>query len=370
MIGIFSSIGILAVALCAYFVSLFLVSEPVDYSYTGSESTGVADKLGSWSQINQVIKRADNWQQIVRNSQFQLGEKTYKGTLQGGEKFYDLQYGTYPLIDGSTTCVPMALEFARQHLGLTDEDASSFVEFNTTDVAYDNLINKNFSDYSGFIRSTSCSLTGKVVDIIIATEPSRNELAMAKKNNIELIIKPVCYDAFVFITNKDNPVSNLTFDQVQKIYTGEITNWKQVGGNDEKIIAYQREEDSGSQTTMEQQVMKGKRMIKPITTNVIEFMDQLIKVVGEYDNSRASIGYTFKYYIDTLYKNENIKIIKINGIEPDNTTIQNKTYPFTTNYFGVIRAEDKINTGGKFLDWMLSDEGQKCIVQAGYCPLK
>jgi len=125
---------------------------------------------------------------------------------------------------------------------------------------------------------------------------------MAKKNNIELIIKPVCYDAFVFITNKDNPVSNLTFDQVQKIYTGEITNWKQVGGNDEKIIAYQREEDSGSQTTMEQQVMKGKRMIKPITTNVIEFMDQLIKVVGEYDNSRASIGYTFKYYIDTLYK--------------------------------------------------------------------
>ena len=95
------------------------------------------------------------------------------------------------------------------------------------------------------------------VDLIIVTEPSDEEIEMAKKYNIEMLIKPVCYDAFVFITHKDNPVDNLTIEEIQKIYSGQITNWKEVGGNDEKIRAYQREENSGSQTAMEKLVMQG-----------------------------------------------------------------------------------------------------------------
>jgi phosphate transport system substrate-binding protein len=110
-------------------------------------------------------------------------------------------------------------------------------------------------------------------------------------------------------------------------------------------------------------------MLPPNMIKIAEGMGMLVDVVGEYENSQASIGYTYKYYIDTLYKNENIKVLKVNGVSPENENLKNKTYPFTTNYYGVIRKEDEQNTAGNFLKWMLSSEGQKCIEQAGYISL-
>jgi len=207
------------------------------------------------------------------------------------------------------------------------------------------------------------------VDLIIATEPSDEEVKLARDKNVELTVEPVCYDAFVFITHKDNEVDTLTIEQIQKIYSGEITNWQEVGGKNQSIKAFQREKNSGSQTAMENLVMKDIPMLPPNIVKVAEGMGMLVDVVGEYENSKASIGYTYKYYIDTLYKNENIKTIKVEGISPDSENLKNKSYPFTTNYYGVIRKEDEQKVAGKFLEWMLSSEGQKSIEQAGYIPL-
>ena len=324
------------------------------------------DRTGSRAHINQEIKRSANWTQFVQNSEFKLG----KMTKDEYDDFYT-SLGTYPMIDGSTVCVPMAVEFSWQHLKLDNEDGNNFVYFQTTNVAYECLIKKGIK-WGGYIDygDSSSSVKDKPVDIIFATEPSDDELALAAKNKVELTIKPVCYDAFVFITHKDNPVNSLTVEQIQKIYSGEITNWKDVGGSDEKISAYQREENSGSQTTMEKQVMKGKKMIPANKVMTIEGMDDLVRTVGEYQNKNSSIGYTFKYYVDTLYKSDKIKVIKINGIESSVENIRSRSYPFTTNYFGVIRTEDKDKVGGKFLDWVLSDEGQRCVAQAGYCAMR
>lgn len=111
-------------------------------------------------------------------------------------------------------------------------------------------------------------------------------------------------------------------------------------------------------------------MIEPNMVNVILGMGELIKTVGEYENSPASIGYTFKYYIDTLYKSDKIKVLKIDGVEPSSENMRNGTYPFTTNYFAVIREGDANPVGANFLQWLLTDEGQRCIEQAGYCPLR
>ena len=342
-----------------------IANEPVE-TYEPTRQ-GDVDRTGSLAQINQAIKRATNWTQIVMNSPYKLGKKT---EMEGSTWAHNIELGTYPMIDGSTVCVPMAIEFAWQHLKLGNEDGNSFVYFNTTDVAYNLLITKKFDYGDGYIGPDYAYTKAKPVDIIFATEPSDDELALAVKNKVELTIKPVCYDAFVFITHKDNPVNSLTVEQIQKIYSGEITNWKDVGGSDEKISAYQREENSGSQTTMEKQVMKGKKMIPAKKVTTIEGMDDLVRTVGEYQNKNSSIGYTFKYYVDTLYKSDKIKVIKINGIEPSMENIRSKSYPFTTNYFGVIRTEDKDKVGGKFLDWVLSDEGQKCVAQAGYCAMR
>jgi len=336
-----------------------------------SDPDGKPDKLGSWGQINQEIKRGSDWKQIVFDSPFQLGKKTLAGSKGPSESelfyYYFMEYGTYPSIDGSTVAVPMAVEFARQHLGLPDEDANSFVAFSTTHNAYVNLITKG--SYGGWLKSQNASMEpGHPVDIIIATEPSDEELKLAKEQGITLVKKPVCYDAFVFITYKDNPVDSLTLDQIRGIYSGKITNWKQVGGNDIPIVAYQREKNSGSQTAMENMVMGNTRMLPPPTVPVAEFMNKLIDVVAEYRVDNASIGYTYRYYIDTLYKNQNIKILKINGVSSDVEHLRDGSYPLAVCYYGVIRGGEETSVGGKFLDWMLSPEGQRCIRQAGYTP--
>ncbi len=335
--------------------------------YIVNMGTGTADRTGSWGSINQDVERGKDWQQIVTDTPFKLGEIT-PVTEDGFTDNY-CDKGTYPHIDGSTVCVPMAVEFARQHLGFHDRTANQFVQFSTTHPAYENLIHKENTRENYVHYELDAFIDMSNVDLVIATEPSDEELTLADNWGVELKKTPVCYDAFVFITHKNNPVDSLTVEQIKKIYSGEITNWKDVGGKNEKIRAFQREKNSGSQTAMENLVMGGADMIDPIEVKVIEGMGMLVDAVAEYENETASLGYTYRYYIDTLYKNDNIKTIAVNGISPTDENIRSKAYPFSTNYYGVIRQGEEDKIGGQFLNWMLSDEGQKCIAQAGYITL-
>jgi len=284
-------------------------------------------------------------------------------------------------MDGSTVLIPMAAEFVWQFTNLSDtipsqlySETISFLSFSTTSGAYDRIINGGTTN--GLITEWISWGTWKEYhfnkrpDIVLATYPSADELNMASNAGVELIIKPVCYDSFVFITHKDNPVESLTVKQIQDIYSGKITNWKEVGGRNQKIVAYQRERFSGSQTAMEEWVMGGIPMANPLTVEVPMSMGMLIEAVAGYQNSTMSLGYTYKYYVDRLYKSPDIKILKVNGIMPSDENVRNNSYAFIAPYNAVIRSTDVDEVGGKFLNWMLSDEGQSCITQAGYVNLK
>jgi phosphate transport system substrate-binding protein len=340
-------------------------------------SPGEPDRLGSWGSIGAALDRPADWERIVSDSPFKLGEvyiKGYWGPEVDQTPYYGFRYGTYPAMDGSTVAVPMALEFARQHLGLGDEDAREFVTFYTTHEAYVELFTKNKSPSSilrEFYDVTALSDDTHPVDLVIATYPSGEELALAEQYGVKLRIEPVCRDAFVFITHKDNPADSLTLEEVRGIYSGGITNWKEVGGADLPIIAYQRDPNSGSQTGMEQLVMGGVPMRAAQMTQTFGDMMLLIAAVAEYENGPAAIGYTYKYYADRLYHDENIKILRIDGVAPDPANLASEEYPLTVNYYGAVREGDGAGSvGHRFLDWMRSDEGQRCIAQAGYAPLK
>jgi phosphate transport system substrate-binding protein len=304
-------------------------------------------------------------------------EETYIEEERWSKRIYYKQsYGTFPAIDGSTVCVPMAAEFVWQFTDLSDilpyqwySETLSFLSFSTTSGAYDKIIRGGTTN--GVIEKYTSNLTeiynfSKRPDIVIATYPSTDELNMASNAGIELIIKPVCYDSFVFITHKDNPVESLTVEKIQKIYSGKITNWKEVGGKNSRIVAFQREPNSGGQTAMEEWVMKGIPMIKPPMAKFVTGMGMLVEAVAGYENGTTSLGYTYKYYVDKLYKNPNIKILKVDGIMPSDENVRNSNYIFITPYNAVIRSTDVDEVGGRFLNWMLSDEGQACIAQAGY----
>jgi len=337
---------------------------------------GEEDRLewNSWGHINQDIVKPEGWKQIVKDSKFQLGEIE----ITYGEEFWDTSYrqadATYPTIDGSTVMVPMAVEFARQHLNLSEEMNKRFASFSTTNSAYWRL----FTREEGYYENTLVTgvddwlqpcMTGRPLDLFIGTAPGPLEYEYARNNAVEPVEVPICRDAFVFITHKDNPVDSLTMEQIRSIYSGAVTNWKEVGGRDEAIRAFQREPGSGSQTGMEDLVMQGLPMADPEKVKIIEGMGGLIEAVAEYQNTTASIGYTYRYYIDNLYRNDQIKTIAVDGVAPIDGNIIDESYPLGMCYYGVIRKGDEEMPGGLFLDWILSEEGQACVKQAGYIPI-
>ena len=150
---------------------------------------------------------------------------------------------TLPRIDASLATQPLVSAAVKNFTGedIKDED----LNYSNTHPGYVKLIDGE-------------------KDIIVVTEPSEEELAYAKEKGVELEVIPVVKEGFVFYVNGKNKVNSLTLEQIQKIYSGEITNWKEVGGDDEKIIPYQRPVNSGSQTGILSLVMKGKKLMNPV----------------------------------------------------------------------------------------------------------
>lgn len=179
-------------------------------------------------------------------------------------------------------------------------------------------------------------------------------------------VTPVVNEGFVFFTNVNNLVNGLSLKEIQDIYTDKITNWNQVGGDNAKIIAYQRPENSGSQTGMLSLVMKDKKIKEPKREEYIESMAGIIDAVANYDNSKDSIGYSYYYYATTMYGNENIKFLAVDGVSPNHDTIKDESYPLITAYYIVTLKGTENGAVNKVKKAMLSSNGQSIARNAGY----
>lgn len=220
-------------------------------------------------------------------------------------------------------------------------------DYTNTDPAYTKLINGE-------------------TDLIIVTEPSSDELKRASDAGVELEVTPVVNEGFVFFTNVNNLVNGLSLKEIQDIYTDKITNWNQVGGDNAKIIAYQRPENSGSQTGMLSLVMKDKKIKEPKREEYIESMAGIIDAVANYDNSKDSIGYSYYYYATTMYGNENIKFLAVDGVSPNHDTIKDESYPLITAYYIVTLKGTENSAVNKVKKAMLESKGQEIARNAGY----
>ena len=262
----------------------------------------------------------------------------------------------YPRVDASTVNQPLTTELMKNFTqqGINEET----LNYTKTHQAYVKLINGE-------------------ADLIVVTEPSKDELELAKERNIELEVIPVIKDGFVFYVNGKNEVSNLTLEQIQDIYTGDIKKWSEVGGKDTTIRAFQRPENSGSQTGMLSLVMKDKKIMEAPKENLVGTMSEIINLVSDYDNGLNSIGYSYYYYARTMYTTidedvaNGIKLLKVNGIEPNNATIKSGEYPLTTSYYIVInKAEPEGSNTRKLVNAMLSERGQAIAESVGYVGVK
>lgn len=255
-----------------------------------------------------------------------------------------------PKLDGATALYPLYAAFV-QAVYPEREYASydSEVMVNTTPAAYDNLF------------------AGKV-DIILAAGPSAAQLKNADKKGLTLQMTPIGREAFVFFVNQKNPVDSLTLQQIQEIYTGNITNWQEVGGKNEVIRAFQRPADSGSQTALER-LMGNLPIMDAPKENVPEGMGGIISEVSKYRNYKNAIGYTFRYYSTEMVGNKEIKLLAIDGIEPTKETIRQGTYPITSEFYAITAGTDNPNVE-KFIEWMISPQGQEVVEKVGYVPIE
>ena len=243
-----------------------------------------------------------------------------------------------PVLDGSEALYPI---YSAVAYSIYPESSVSFSDGEFSEESSVQMKNT--------IRGFTAVVDGDT-DIFLTAHPSESQMAYAKEKGVELELVPIGKEAFVFIVNKENPVSDLSVDEIRKIYSGEITNWSAVGGEFLPINPTKRLENSGSQSTMKV-FMKGTEM----KSNPLGFLGR-------------SIGFSFRFYVSDVAENGGIKILSVNGVYPDKENISNKSYPVVADFYAVYRKDNENENVKKVIDFLLSDEGKKIIEETGYVP--
>ncbi len=260
--------------------------------------------------------------------------------------FKSLSKEQLPIIDGAAAVFPVYSAFVNATYPNTTELYDGAFEYNNTVGGY--------------------KLLGeKCTDIFIGAAPSKEQTELALKKGTTFKYTQIGHEAFVFFVNKDNPIESLTLDEIKGIYSGKITNWKELGGKDEEIVPFQRNEGSGSQSMLIR-LMGDTPIIEPTTQTAVGGMGGIIEEVADYKNKSTSIGFSFRFYVEGIIKNPDIKMIAIDGVKPTKENIKNGTYPIITPLYAVTYENNPNENVYKMIDWMLSDEGQYIIEETGY----
>ena len=261
-----------------------------------------------------------------------------------------------------------------ENLPRVDGAAAFFPVYSAyVNAVYPNTVELNYEDDNPFQYNNTYNgywlLGERKTDIFFGVYPSPEQIEEAKSNGTEFIFTPIGDEAFVFFTHKDNPVDSLTIEQVKGIYSGEITNWKEVGGKNVPIKAYQRNSGSGSQSMMER-FMGDTPLMEAPKEYVQDFMSGIIEDVTDYQNRNSAIGYSYRYYVSGIVGNPDVKILKINGVEPTDENIRNGSYPIRTPIYAVTYEGQENENVETFLDWVLGPQGQELLEKSGYVGLK
>ena len=219
----------------------------------------------------------------------------------------------FPRLDGSTACLPMGEAVCSVLLGESREEVQDLIHFNRTTQSFRNL------------AAGEC-------DLLLAGEPNAAVFQEMDDAGFGYDIEQIATDALVFLVNENNPVDSLTTEQIRDIYSGKITNWKEVGGEDAEIGPLQRDEGAGSQALRKKLVMKDTPLMEAPAEYYPGEMGALMEAVKSYDASGNAIGYSVYYYAHDMEMATGLKLLKVDGVEPNRETIASETYPHRNAY--------------------------------------
>lgn len=255
----------------------------------------------------------------------------------------------FPVLDGSTSAIPLDAAIRAAYTGqYTAEEIEPFIVHSKT--------------YQSFVNLTEGSVDGIYT---VPLSPQQKQLAEEKNFKYESV--PVAKEGFVFLVNASNPVDSLTQDQLRKIFSGEIRNWSEVGGNDEEINIFIRNDNSGSGSYFSEfmgdtPAADGEYVYK------LGSMGGVIAELASYDNGPAAIGFSvFSYVAEMNSDNTDIKMIAVDGIPADRENIKNDSYPLlSSTYFMYSADEPEDSEVRKVAEFITSEKGQDAVESVGY----
>lgn len=301
-----------------------------------------------------------------------------KEAQEGFTSIEDISMENYPKVDGATAtwalnrmiaCKLLRIDYQWTdmigggerrivpHMNYDSETYELYREF------LDERI-KNSQTHGAFMNL----IDGEADIIVVSSHPSPDEKVHADERGVTLIETPIALDAFVFIVNEANPVKSLTTDQIQKIYTKQITRWSEVGGTDSEMAVFTRPRNSGSEETLRSLVMGD---LKPADFPESQQVVGMGAVFPEIQGNVDGICYTFDNYKEMLAQiPEGIASkIAIDEVFPDKTTIANRTYPFTTEVYAVIRSDlDRNSMAYKLYEWLQARSAKSVLGECGFSP--
>jgi phosphate transport system substrate-binding protein len=242
-------------------------------------------------------------------------------------------------IKGSTTVLPISQSCAEAFMNMHSD--------------------VNISVQGGGSGVGIASLIDGTCDIADASRPIKDkEVAKAKENNIEAYENVVALDGIAVIVHPSNPVDGLSIEQIKKIYTGEISNWNEVGGKKMKITVISRDSSSGTFETFNELALE-KEKVRPDA--LLQASNQA--VAQAVSRTPGAIG-----YVGLGYLSSSVKGVSVDGVEPNKENVVNGSYELARKLFmytdgapaGVVKA---------FIDFVLSEKGQELVEKAGYVPL-
>lgn len=283
----------------------------------------------------------------------------------------NISFENYPKVDGSTSSSMLNVMVACKMLGVSYRWCEPGIVTEWTLYPEYEEIPESYKDFFGQRVKISKThgafinlIDGEAELILTHRTLSPDEKSHADSAGVSLIETPVALDAFVFIVNRNNPVRSLTINQIQKIYTGEITNWSEVGGKNAGIHVYTRPRNSGSEEVFRKLVM-GDLEPADFPESSIGGMAQ---VFGEIIYDADGICYTFNNYknLQARVPDSEVPKIAVNGIFPSEKTVKNETFPFISRVHVAIRSDlDHNSMAYKLYEWLQSEDAKATIRECG-----